>query len=228
MLPPARRLFLFDLDGTLIDSRADISRSLNFALARLGLPVIPEASISSFVGEGVRVLVHRALRQSMQQEPTEEWIRRATDSYLAEYEIHMFDSTGLMPGAREALDALDWGTFVLITNKIEKFSRSLLAALGIGDRFQLVLGGDSLPQRKPDPTPLRYAMEICGIPAGESVMIGDSAFDVRAGKAAGTLTCGVAGGFGSREDLVNEDCDIIVDSMSELPRWFLRPQGSPR
>jgi phosphoglycolate phosphatase len=135
----------------------------------------------------------------------------------------MFDSTSLMPGVLEALDALDWGIFVVVTNKIERFSRSLLDALGVGSRFELVLGGDSLPQRKPDPAPLLHAMTQFCIPASESVMIGDSRFDVRAGKAAGALTCGVAGGFGQREDLEQEGCDIIVDTLADLPQCFVRP-----
>jgi phosphoglycolate phosphatase len=223
MMPSVRRLFLFDLDGTLIDSRTDICRSLNRALARMGLAAIPEASISSYVGEGVKVLVQRALRESMKIEPPAESIERAAGIYIEEYEIHMFDSTSLMPGVREALDALDWGTFAVVTNKIERFSRALLDALGIGSRFQLILGGDSLPQRKPDPAPLLYAMGKYAIPGSGSVMVGDSRFDVRAGKAAGALTCGVAGGFGCREDLEQEGCDIIVDTLADLPQYFLRP-----
>jgi phosphoglycolate phosphatase len=223
MLPSVRRLFLFDLDGTLIDSRGDISRSLNRTLARMGLPAISEASVYSYVGEGLRVLVQRALQESVQTEPPEEWIDRAAGIYREEYEKHMFDSTCLMPGVLEVLDFLDWGIFVLVTNKIEKFSRDLLNEFGIADRFQLILGGDSLPQKKPDPAPLFYAMSKFGVPGTESVMIGDSRFDVRAGKAAGTLTLGVAGGFGDRKELEEEGCDIVIETLSELPQYILRP-----
>ena len=223
MLPSVRRLFLFDLDGTLIDSRADICRSLNRALARMGLAAIPEASISSYVGEGVKVLVHRAMRESTKTEPSLAAIESMAGIYLREYEAHMFDSTSLMPGVRETLDALDWGIFVVITNKIERFSRALIEQLGVGSHFQLVLGGDSLPQRKPEPEPLLHAMAQFSVSSSESVMIGDSRFDVRAGKAAGALTCGVAGGFGPREDLEQEGCDIIVDTLADLPKYFTRP-----
>jgi phosphoglycolate phosphatase len=223
MLPSVRRLFLFDLDGTLIDSRVDISRSLNRTLTRMRLPAIPEASVYSYVGEGLRVLVQRGLQESMLREPPADWIDRAAGIYREEYEKHMFDSTCLMPGALEVLDSLDWGIFVLVTNKIERFSRDLLNEFGIAGRFQLILGGDSLPQKKPDPAPLFYAMSEFGIPGSESAMIGDSRFDVRAGKAAGALTFGVAGGFGDRREFEEEGCDIIIETLAELPQYILRP-----
>ncbi|MFH1573387.1 MAG: HAD-IA family hydrolase [Acidobacteriota bacterium] len=218
--PIPRRLFLFDLDGTLIDSRRDIALSVNLALERLGLPSLPESRVVDFVGDGVDKLVLRALRESRGGEPGPEILRQGLSVLIEEYGRHLMDYTRLYPGVREMLAALDWGTFGVVSNKLERFSRSVLSGFGLADHFCVIFGGDTFPQRKPDPTPLLRAMEICGAAPGETVMVGDSPADILAGKAAGVFTCGFGCGFRSPEELRTAGCDILVQSLLDLPRYF--------
>jgi phosphoglycolate phosphatase len=222
------RLFLFDLDGTLIDSRDDIAYSLNAALTRLRLTPLPAARVADFVGDGVKKLIQRALHEVTGADPPSEQIQKAAHYYLQEYEAHLLDSTHLYEGVSTALSRLSWAMFAVVTNKPEGFSRRILAALGIGERFCAIVGGDSIPQRKPDPAPLLEAMSRCGASAAETVMVGDSAIDVRAGKAAGILTCGVTGGFRDRVELEAAGCDLILRSLQELPDYFRAPGETRR
>ena len=143
---------------------------------------------------------------------------------LEEYENRLLDSTRLYPGVKEGLDRLYWAEFAIVTNKPEKLSRKLLEALGLGHRFRTILGGDSIPLRKPDPAPLREAMRRCGATAQETVMVGDSPGDIKAGRAAGVITCGIAGGFRGREALEAAGCDLVITSIAELADHFLPPE----
>jgi phosphoglycolate phosphatase len=214
------RLFLFDLDGTLIDSKADIALALNLALARMKLPALSMDRVSEFVGEGVQKLVQRSLLELTSASPDPGLIQSAAVSFQSEYEKHLLDSTHLIDGAREAIDRLHWASLAVVTNKPSRFARSILKGLGIEDRFCSIVGGDSASLRKPDPQPLLMAMACCGAAPSESVMVGDSAIDILAGKAAGVMTCGVVGGFRSREELEESGCDRIISSLMELPDLF--------
>jgi phosphoglycolate phosphatase len=223
LVPHPARLFLFDLDGTLIDSKGDIASSLNLALARAGLPHLPPARIAGFVGDGVRKLVERSLREALGGEPGEPLLLQVMDFYLEEYGQHLLDTTRLFQGVEEALVRLDWAALAVVTNKPERFSRQILDALGISRRFRLVLGGDSTRLRKPDPAPLLEAMERCGAGPGDSVMVGDSPVDVQAGKAAGVVTCGIAADAAEREKLTAAGCDLLISDMRELALYFCPP-----
>ncbi len=220
MQPRHIKLFLFDLDGTLIDSKEDISKSVNLALDRLGLQRVAESRIAGFVGEGVQKLIQRTLRESTGSAPKPEMVSIAIPAYLEAYGQHLLDSTRLYSGVREALEMISWAKSAVITNKPETFSRRILEGLGIAGRFCAILGGDSTDRRKPDPDPLRRVMKTCRALPADTVMVGDSRVDIQAGKAAGTITCGVLGGFGTREELEAEGCDLIVANLSELPRHF--------
>jgi phosphoglycolate phosphatase len=217
------RVFLFDLDGTLIDSRNDIACALNLALRRTGFPELTVDRAGAFVGDGVQMLIRRALEEVTGREPDEASIAGTKDAYLQEYEAHMLDTTRLYPGVVELLDRLSWGAFAVVTNKPQRFSSDILRELGILGRFDVVLGGDSVPLRKPDPAPLLEAIRICGGTAQESAMIGDSPVDIVAGKAAGTATCAFTGGFRSRDELADAGPDIVVDALPDLARYFARP-----
>jgi phosphoglycolate phosphatase len=217
------RLFIFDLDGTLIDSRADICFSLNLALARLHLPILPESRISDFVGEGVQRLVERSLQEATGLEADRGLVEGAIQLFREEYGRHLLDQTRLRPGVQETLDRLAWGSFAVVTNKPEVFSRSILDGLGIGKRFCSVLGGDSVRNRKPDPEALLKAMSACNALPSETVMIGDSRVDIEAGKAAAVLTCGVLGGFRPREELEAAGCDLMIENLIELATHFCAP-----
>jgi phosphoglycolate phosphatase len=223
MRPRPCRLFLFDLDGTLIDSKADISKSVNLALDRLRLAPVATARIAAFVGDGVQKLIQRTLRQSMGIDANNDLVAYAIRIYLEEYEQHLMDNTSLYPGVREMLNALVWADCAVITNKPEKFSRRILDALGVEDRFLSILGGDSMEERKPNPAPLLRIINQCRVLPAETVMVGDSHIDIRAGKAAGTITCGILGGFGTKEELETAECDLIIEGASELTRYFCPP-----
>jgi len=225
-LPRPCRLFLFDLDGTLIDSKEDIARAANAALTGLGHHPLSVPDLLPFVGDGINALIHRVLLNAGGAEPDSHYIAAGVELMLQAYNRHICDSTRLYPGVRETLDRLHWARFGLITNKPEALTRRLLQVFNLADRFSLVLGGDSLPQRKPDPAPLLEAMARTGIPPGETVMVGDSRTDVLAGKAADVTTCGVSYGFRSREELVAAGCDLIIDEFAGLLLAFCAPAAS--
>ena len=218
--PHSCRLFLFDLDGTLIDSRADLAFSLNLALERLNLPRLPESRIIGFVGEGVQILMRRSLRESTGHEPDVALIKKGITLFREEYGKHLLDRTHLYPGVLEALDRLSWATLAVISNKPEGFSRRILKELNLAKRFITILGGDSTQNPKPDPEPLLQVMDMCKTVPLETVMVGDSATDINAGKAAGVITCGVQGGFRPADQLKEAGCDLIIENLLELADHF--------
>jgi phosphoglycolate phosphatase len=218
--PCARRLFLFDLDGTLVDSKADIAHSVNLALLQLQLKPIPASRVVKFVGEGVQKLIERTLKESSGSEPDPAQVQAMIEVFKMEYEKHLLDSTKLYSGVLDGLNRLWWASFAVVSNKPEKFSRGILEGLGVADRFQVILGGDSVARRKPDPASLIRAMSQCNAGPADAVMVGDSAPDIIAGKAAGIITCGVTGGFGELEELEAAGCDLIIASLVELADHF--------
>jgi phosphoglycolate phosphatase len=218
------RLFLFDLDGTLIDSRADITCSVNLALARMNLPQLHESRITDFVGNGMQALIERTLRESTGLQPENSLVQEGIHLFQAEYANHLLDQTCLYPNVKEGLDRLSWARFAVVSNKPEIFSRRILEGLGIGSRFFIILGGDSTPKHKPDPASLLMAMTYCRVPASLTAMVGDSPVDMKAGKAAGVTTCGVLGGFRPAKELEAAGCDLLIDSLLELADHFSPPE----
>ncbi len=218
------RLFLFDLDGTLVDSREDIVRAVNAAMISMALPAPAPAEVIRFVGDGMEPLIQRVLLKVTGVEPGPLQVSTGVQLMLEEYRRHLIGTTSLYPGVRETLNAIHGAELGLISNKQEELCRRILAAFGLADRFCVVLGGDSLPRRKPDPAPLLNAMSRCGITPAETVMVGDSPADILAGKAAGVATCGVSYGFRSREELQAAGSDVIIDSFEELPQHFTGPE----
>jgi phosphoglycolate phosphatase len=219
-VPRPCRLFLFDLDGTLVDSREDIARAVNAVLMKVGQNPLSMSDVLRFVGDGIEILMQRALRAATDREPDVSQVGACVDLMIEEYEHHLFDASHLYPGVRETLDALHRAKMGLITNKLEALARRVLQGFGLDHHFSVVMGGDSLPQRKPDPAPLRAAMIRCGALPCETVMVGDSRTDILAGKAAGVTTCGLSSGFRGREELQAAGSDVIIDEFSELLRHF--------
>jgi phosphoglycolate phosphatase len=209
-------LFIFDLDGTLIDSKADIAYGMNLALARMNMQPLPIARVAEFIGDGVQILVERALREISGGEPDPLQVQNCIDLFKEEYGQHLLDQTCLYPHVLEALDRLSWAKLAVVSNKPEKFSRQILEGLGIAFRFGAIIGGDTTGTRKPDPAGIFKAMELCRAVPSESMMVGDSPVDIAAGKAAGTFTCGVAGGFRPRYQLESAGCDLLVDNLLDL------------
>jgi len=221
--PRSCRLFLFDLDGTLIDSSEDIARALNSGLLKTGRRALALPDVIRFVGEGMDVLIRRALREVTGMEPEAQEIRTVMQVMLEEYHARPVASSRLYPGVRETLAALRWARFGLVSNKTECLCRRILEAFHLSESFCIVLGSDSLPWRKPDPAPLLKAMIHCGAQTSETVMVGDSRTDVLAGKAAGIFTCGLSCGFRGREELAVAGCDLIIDSFAQLQEYFVPP-----
>ncbi|HZS04584.1 MAG TPA: phosphoglycolate phosphatase [Blastocatellia bacterium] len=207
---------LFDLDGTLIDSRADLANSVNLMLAELGRGPLPRERVLGFVGEGVRLLVERALRAGFGREVRDAEIERALGIYLRHYGEHLLDETKLYPGVAETLAALTHIPKAVVTNKPYQFTATILERLGVLSHFAAVLGGDSLPERKPAPQPLVEAARRCGRDPAECLMVGDSRVDVVAGHAAGMKTCGFVAGFRGRDELVEAGADLLIERFSEL------------
>ncbi len=187
------RLLVFDLDGTLVDSSRDIAAAANAAIGRVapGAPEIPLEAILSFVGEGARLLVERSLRHAGLDLPADEVL----PVYLECYAERLLDTTHLYAGVAEALDALAGTALAVLTNKPGDFSRSILEGLGVASRFARIWGAGDVPSRKPDPGGLLHLMGDLGNVATDTWMIGDSATDVSAGRAAGVRVAGVTWGF---------------------------------
>jgi phosphoglycolate phosphatase len=203
--------FLFDLDGTLIDSRRSIAAACNHALVRMRRAELADAEIVTYVGNGARHLVARALRAEASSELTEE----ALGHFVEYYAAHPIDGTEWMPGAREALDLLAGRRIGLVTNKTRAITVPILRALGIESRFDVVIAGGDAPL-KPDPAPIALAMSRVGSTAARTWLVGDGVQDVRAGKSAGCRTAAVLGGFHSEERLRAESPDKLLRSLTEI------------
>ena len=206
-------LLVFDLDGTLVDSELDLANSVNATLEKIGRKPLSVERIASYIGQGVVVLITRALGA----DSTPELVEQATEIFLKHYRRHMLDNTATYPGVREALAELGERKLAVLTNKPVNFSREMLAGLGLAERFLRIYGGNSFETKKPDPFGLHRLMEETGTPASQTLMIGDSVSDVLAGRNAGAWTCGVNYGFGA-PTLDEAPPDIRIDDLRELPK----------
>ena len=206
------RLLIFDLDGTLIDSRLDLVYSVNATLEHLGRAPLAHEVIESYVGNGVAALVHRALGPGA----FEEQVKHAQEFFLAYYRAHMLDNTVLYPGAREALEALGGRSMAVLTNKPVRFSEEILKGLDAARYFRFVYGGNSFSCKKPDPVGVQTLLRDLGTSANEAMMIGDSAVDVRTARNAGIWSCGVSYGLGL-ESMRADPPDLMLDTLADLP-----------
>lgn len=202
---------IFDLDGTLVDSKTDLASSVNAMRQRMGFAPLAHDLIASYVGHGVTILVRRVLGE----QATEEEVERGMAIFLDYYGLHMLDNTTIYPGVREALEELGDRRLAVLTNKPLHFSREMLQRLGIAGSFSFIYGGNSFSQKKPDPVGVRTLMSDTGIPASQTLMVGDSDTDVLTGRNAGVWTCGVTYGFGAHT-LENTPPDIVLDDLRDL------------
>ena len=207
---------LFDLDGTLVNSRRDLVASVNLTLAELKKEQLAEDLVASFVGEGVSKLFERALTAATACVPTEGEIATGVEVFRRHYARHLLEHTRAYPEVLETLSHFRRLPMAVITNKPTEFSLAILEGLGLSGFFKAVFGGDSLPERKPQPAPLLAAAELCGVTAGRCLMVGDSRVDVLAGKAAGMKTCGYTAGFRGRRELEEAGADFLIESFGEL------------
>ena len=208
---------VWDLDGTLVDSATDIATSLNRLLGENELAALDDALIKNMIGEGVAVLIRRGF-EAHGITPDGKRLESLVERFLVIYSEVATASTRLFPGAREALQSLsDAGLRQAIcTNKPEAITRQVLAGLGIADCFDVVIGGDTLPRNKPDPLPLRTALEGLDVAPERSLMVGDSAIDVQTAHAAGVSVAFVTFGYGPGPSHPHK-ADYLIDDFADLP-----------
>jgi phosphoglycolate phosphatase len=206
------QLLIFDLDGTLVDSKLDLALSVNAMLAEMGGAPLPHEEIATYVGRGVGNLVRRALGEAATQQNVE----KGVGIFLDYYRRHMLDNTLAYPGVREALEELKGRQLAVLTNKPVRFSQEILAGLGMAQYFACVYGGNSFTEKKPDPIGVRKLMSDLCTPPRQTLIIGDSDTDVLTGRNAGIWTCGVTYGFGAYT-LKTTPPDLLLNDLRELP-----------
>ena len=206
-----KRLIVYDLDGTLVDTREDIARAANQMRARMGLPPLAEQEICGTVGLGLKRLVESCLKT---EDPTR--VEEGTRIYRAFYAEHLLDHTALYAGVTEVLEHFRGRKQAVITNKPNPYSRQILEALGVADYFLEIVAGDSGYAKKPDPESLLAIMRGEGAEARATVFVGDSPVDVETGAKAGVLTVAVAQGFSDRAELERAGPDHLVEGFPEL------------
>jgi phosphoglycolate phosphatase len=209
---------IFDLDGTLIDSAPEIHAATNRALAREGLPDLTRAQVRSFIGAGVGVLLQRCLAALGR---TDDALHgRLTQHFMADYETR-FALTTLYPGVAEMLAALAAAghPMAICTNKPAGPTRAVLAHFGIIHHFPVIVGGDTLPQRKPDPAPLRHAHALLGRPP--ALFIGDSEVDAETAHAT-PLPFGLFTGGYRAAAIADLAPAMVFDTHAELPEWLAK------
>ena len=210
------KALLFDLDGTLIDSKQDLVLAVNATLRSLGRKELPADLVASYVGSGAPVLIQRALGDS----PDGEEFQRALPFFLAYYEQHKLDFTRAYPGVREVLEQLRDTPMVVLTNKPVNISVRILEGLGLVSFFQAVYGANSFPTKKPDPLGANTILRELKVAPHEAVMVGDSEVDVQTARNAGMISAIVNFGFGIHNRAAYP-ADVYLDRMHDLlPIFF--------
>jgi phosphoglycolate phosphatase len=220
---PRIQLVIFDLDGTLIDSKLDLALSVNATLRHLGREPLDDETIFSYVGQGAPTLIRRVAGE----EASESEIARGLDFFLGYYWEHKLDHTELYPGVRKTLELLADGAgpslrvLAVLTNKPERVSRDILKGLDVIHLFRFVYGGNTFETKKPDPLGIHKLLEQTGVSPRAAMIVGDSDVDILTGANAGVWSCGVTYGFGTFE-LDTNPPDLLIHSLTELAA-ALRP-----
>jgi len=231
----AARAVLIDLDGTLLDTIDDLAAAANAMLVELGLPARPVEQMRSFVGKGAESLVQRALTGTLDGAVAPEQLTAAVSIFRHHYARENGVSARLYPGVREGLAAMKAGGLGLacVTNKPMAFTLPLLERTGLSSSFDLIIGGDSLPRKKPDPAQLLHACEGFGIAPQQAVMIGDSINDALAARAAGMPVFVLPYGYNEGRSVAELDADAVIESLEHAASLIdvltpaAREAGSP-
>ena len=216
--PVAVKAVVIDLDGTLLHTAPDLAEAAQRMLKDLKMPPVSLEKIQSYIGNGVANLVKRALTGEMQGKPDAALFAKALPLYEKHYDEVLHRETKPYPGVMDGLNALrDAGyTLVCITNKAQRFTLPLLDEMGMRSYFDLILSGDSLPRKKPDPLPLRYAAIYYEVEPKDLLLVGDSLNDSLAARAAGCPVVLLPYGYNGGKDVREQDCDAVIDSLPEV------------
>jgi phosphoglycolate phosphatase len=209
------RLVIFDLDGTLVDSKQDLCNAVNATRRYLGLEALPDSLVASFVGDGAPVLIRRAMGPSATRAQLEE----ALAYFLGYYREHMLDCTRDYSGVRPALEELRRRdvAMAVLTNKPVRFSRDMLSGLGLAPFFFQVYGGNSFEEKKPHPIGVETLIRECQAARESTWMVGDSSVDILTARNAGVRSVGVTYGI-KPESLRETPPDVLIDTLADLPR----------
>lgn len=225
------KLVMFDLDGTMLDTAPQIAEAANRMLVALGKPMLPQAQIATYIGEGVQNLIKRCLTGSVQVEPEADLFAQAQPLY---HDFYTANATQSQPfaGVVPALQQLKKQGYRLacVTNKPEKFTLPLLQQAGLADFFEVIISGDSLPKKKPDPLPLLHICQKLGVLPAEAVLVGDSETDIQAAHAAGCFVVTVPYGYNQGREIDVATVDATVQQLTEVVNLLELPallkQGS--
>nr|VFK38808.1 MAG: phosphoglycolate phosphatase [Candidatus Kentron sp. SD]VFK43557.1 MAG: phosphoglycolate phosphatase [Candidatus Kentron sp. SD]VFK79935.1 MAG: phosphoglycolate phosphatase [Candidatus Kentron sp. SD] len=219
---PLPKLVVFDLDGTLVDSVPDIAKSTDEMLLRVGMKPYGEVRIREWIGNGMERLVRRALTGKMDGEPEDALFARAYPIFLQRHDLHNGERSIVYPGVWEALDffARQGIPMGCVTNKHTRFTGALLRRVGLYEKFGMILSGNSLSRKKPDPMPLLHVSDHFEVTPADSLLVGDSISDVKAARAAGFWVICVTYGYNHGRDIRDAEPDAALDSLEELPGVF--------
>ncbi len=220
---PQVDLLIFDLDGTLVDSRQDLTFCVNQTLVRYHRPPLSQETVVRYVGDGIHKLMERAIPDA-----DADFIAEAVEAFRRCYSEHLLDHSVLYPGIREALSQLKDRRMAVVTNKPTAFAERILAGLDVRQLFPVILGGDAVQEMKPSPLPLLEVMERLHVSPKRTAMIGDSKGDVVAGRQAGVWTCWVSWGFRAQGDLQGVEPDFVAHAPADLVRLFGEQEGEGR
>lgn len=211
-------MILIDVDGTLVDSVPDLAFCVDEMMRALDMPVRGEVRVRNWVGNGVERLVRRALVNDLDGEPDPVLFDKAYPVFLDLYAENTSKRSILYPGIREGLDYLKAAGYPLgcVTNKAAQFTEPLLDDLGVAQDFSIIISGDTLPKKKPDPAPLLHAAEFFNVAPEASLMIGDSVSDVQAARAAGFQIVCMSYGYNHGEDIRLSRPDAVMDNLTEI------------
>lgn len=216
------KLVMIDVDGTLVDSVPDLAYCVDELMVAMGREKWGEAKARHWVGNGVPKLVERSLTGELEGTVDKADFDKAYPIFLELYAANTSGRSSLYEGVREGLDYLKSQGYTLgcVTNKAEQFTHPLLKDLGIFDDFGIIISGDTLEKKKPDPLPLLHAAEFFGIDPQDSMMLGDSISDVKASRAAGFEIICMSYGYNHGVDIRNSNPDLVIDSMAELKEYL--------
>jgi len=207
-------LLIFDLDGTLVNTLDDITASVNYTLDRLGRPKLRTDIVRQYVGDGIDMLLTRSLSGAAVR------LADAVMIYREHYRLNLTVHSSLYPTVRETLEYFSAIPMAVVSNKTLEFIRPLLEDLGIGQYFSMIIGADFGLPLKPAPDSVKWIMAEFKVSKDQTLIVGDGTTDVRAGKAAGIITCSVTYGFRSESELRKADPDYIVHDLAQLKKIF--------